>query len=614
MTANTKTNEHLLRSPPPLAPPPDSSVGGVRLNSCASSSSSQQPFIVRSAVPDFLMPDVDISSLVLGPKRASDHPRLFSLDAPFLVDAVTGTSATYAQVLADVGRFTHSLRNVLAFKKWEVLAVFTPNHPDFIVVAHGTLRAGATLTTANPTYTADELAYQLKDSGATALVTSLEVLGTALIAADAASIPHSRVFVLTPLGRRVDVTLPAGVRWVRNTLIDPSSTLPPPPAVAFTKDELTNCPAYLCYSSGTTGRSKGVVLSHRNVVAATLQAYYFEKHFGQYVERESWLAVLPLYHLYGLFMYCHWAPFAGHRVVVMPKFELESYLRLLVDYDIGTTHIVPPIVVGLAKHPIVEKFKFPKLKRIMSAAAPLSSEVSSLVKSRLGLWPVQGYGMTETSPIGTLAAISTFKNGSSGILVPNMQLRLVDADTGRDVAGAADPGHPHRTPPGEIWLRGPNIMRGYHNNPAATAGTIDRDGWLHTGDVGVLDREGGDLFVVDRIKELIKYKGLQVAPAELEAVLLTHPKVADAAVIPRPDHSAGELPRAYVVLKPGAAGAGATAAEIEAHVAARVAPHKRLRGGVAFVDEIPKAASGKILRRVLRERERSEREGERRGG
>ncbi|KAI9338067.1 hypothetical protein DFJ73DRAFT_962193 [Zopfochytrium polystomum] len=191
-----------------------------------------------------------------------------------------------------------------------------------------------------------------------------------------------------------------------------------------------------------------------------------------------------------------------------------------------------------------------------------------------------------------------------------MQLCLVDADTGRDVAGAADPGHPHRTPPGEICLRGPNIMRGYQ---AATASTIDQDGCLHTGDV-VLDREGGDLFVVDRIKELIRYKGLQVAPAELEAVLLTHPKVADGAVIPRPDHSAGELPRAYVVLKPGAAGAGATAAEIEAHVAARVAPHKRLRGGVAFVDEIPKAASGKILRRVLREREKSEREGERRGG
>jgi acyl-CoA synthetase (AMP-forming)/AMP-acid ligase II len=277
---------------------------------------------------------------------------------------------------------------------------------------------------------------------------------------------------------------------------------------------------------------------------------------------------------------------AGATIITMPRFDLEAFLQLHVDHRITRSFVVPPIVVALAKHPMVDSFDLSALEQVFSGAAPLSADLAIEAGKRLGCEVVQGYGMTELSPVSQLTPPGQFKPGSVGVTTPNTELRIV-GPSGEDLGFDTD---------GEIWIRGPQVMQGYLNSPAATADTLDADGWLHTGDIGHIDPDD-HVFVVDRLKELIKYKGFQVPPAELEALLLTHPAIADAAVIGRPDQEAGEIPVAFVVLQ---AGQVVTASEVKAFVADRVAHYKRL-GHVNFVDAIPKSASGKILRRLLRD-------------
>ena len=245
------------------------------------------------------------------------------------------------------------------------------------------------------------------------------------------------------------------------------------------------------------------------------------------------------------------------------------------------------MVVALAKHPIVDNYDLSSLRWILSGAAPLSAELAIECGDRLGCEVVQGYGMTELSPVSHATPSGKFKPGSVGVTVPNTEVHIVDPLTQSPLGVDED---------GEVWVRGPQVMKGYLNNESATKNTIDDDGWLHTGDIGHIDADG-HLFIVDRLKELIKYKGFQVPPAELEALLLTHPQIADAAVIGIPDDEAGEIPAAYVVLKPGQ---DATAADIQGFVAEKVANYKQVRK-LTFIDAIPKSASGKILRRVLRD-------------
>jgi 4-coumarate--CoA ligase len=244
------------------------------------------------------------------------------------------------------------------------------------------------------------------------------------------------------------------------------------------------------------------------------------------------------------------------------------------------------MVVALAKHPIVDSYDLSSLDLIFSGAAPLSAELAIECGNRIGCEVVQGYGMTELSPVSHATPRGWFKPGSVGVAVPNTEVKIADP-MGADLGIDAD---------GEVWIRGPQVMKGYLNNEAATKATIDDDGWLHTGDVGHVDADG-HLFVVDRLKELIKYKGFQVPPAELEALLLTHPAVADAAVIGLPDDEAGEVPVAFVVRRPDV---DVTEAQIQEFVAGQVAHYKQLRR-VTFIDAVPKSASGKILRRVLRD-------------
>jgi acyl-CoA synthetase (AMP-forming)/AMP-acid ligase II len=282
--------------------------------------------------------------------------------------------------------------------------------------------------------------------------------------------------------------------------------------------------------------------------------------------------------------------YRGTTLVTMPRFEFEEYLRVLQDYGVTLAYVVPPIVLALAKHPLVDKYDLSKLRAISCGAAPLGKDVAQACAERLGPSVRQGYGMTEASPLTHLTPMNLDKinRGTSGQCVPNTECKVVDVATGEELGPNQE---------GELWIRGPQVMQGYLNRPEETAVTVDPDGWLRTGDVGYAD-EDGFFYIVDRVKELIKYKGLQVAPAELEAVLHTHPAVADAAVIPSADEEAGEVPKAFVVLK-----SEASAEEIMNYVAERVAPHKKIRR-LEFVEQIPKTASGKILRRLLVERER----------
>jgi acyl-CoA synthetase (AMP-forming)/AMP-acid ligase II len=353
---------------------------------------------------------------------------------------------------------------------------------------------------------------------------------------------------------------------------------PKPPADVNTDDL-----AVLPYSSGTTGLPKGVMLTHANLVAnlAQIEAQLdFDEH-------EVFLACLPFFHIYGMQLMMNVGLRTGATVVTMPRFDLEQFLALTQEHRVTRLWTVPPMVLALARHPVVDEYDLTSVRSVLSGAAPLGAELAAEAGARIGIPVVQGYGMTELSPVSHAPLWHDPRPATVGLLVANCEARVVDPESGVDLGVGED---------GELWIRGPNVMKGYLNNPSATAATIDTDGWLHTGDIGHVD-DDGYWHIVDRVKELIKVKGFQVPPAELEALLISHPAVADVAVIGIPDEEAGERPKAFIVLKPGAE---ATASELQEFVAEHVAHYKRL-GEVAFVDAIPKSPSGKILRRLLRD-------------
>jgi acyl-CoA synthetase (AMP-forming)/AMP-acid ligase II len=326
-----------------------------------------------------------------------------------------------------------------------------------------------------------------------------------------------------------------------------------------------------------------VMLTHRNLVANVDQSAAV---LG--IGAGDWsVGFLPFFHIYGqtVLMNLHLAEGAG--VVTMPRFDLELFLRLCADYRTSTVFCAPPVVVALAKHPMVDQFDLSAVKRLFSGAAPLSGDLADAVGRRMDVLAVQGYGMTEMSPISHATPVGGGRSGSVGPLAPNTEARLVDPATGADV-GPGDEG--------ELWIRGPQVMKGYHANPAATDATLTPDGWLRTGDIAAVDGDGY-FFIRDRLKELIKVSGFQVAPAEVEAALLSHQGVADAAVTSRPDDTSGEVPVAFVVR---AGGAGVSEAELLAHLAGVLAPYKLPRA-ITWVETIPKSPSGKILRRLLRQ-------------
>ncbi|MFI1399398.1 4-coumarate--CoA ligase family protein [Streptomyces sp. NPDC020681] len=507
-----------------------------------------------------------IHEAVLG--RAAEYGETIAL-----IDGVNGTTVTYAQLDLFHRRIAAALA-AAGLRKGDVLALHSPNTVAYPAVFYGATRAGATVTTVHPLATAEEFAKQLRDSSARWIVTVSPLLEAARRAAELVG-GIQEIFVCDQAEGHVSIFDMLG------------STAPEPDIETDPAEDVAALP----YSSGTTGVPKGVMLTHRSI-ATNLAQLYPLMPLGP---GERILAVLPFFHIYGLTALMNAPLRQGATVVVLPRFELETFLAAIEKHRITALYVAPPIVLALAKHPAVAQYDLSSLRNIICSAAPLDAELAAACSKRLGLPPIgQAYGMTELSP-GTHLVPLDAQNpppGTVGKLIASTEMRIVSLD---DPAKDAAPGED-----GEIAIRGPQVMKGYLGRPDDTARIIDTDGWLHTGDIGRVDADGW-LFVVDRVKELIKYKGYQVPPAELEALLLTHDSIADAAVIGVYNEDGNEIPKAYVVRQRGAD--DLTEDDVMAFVAERVAPYKKIRR-VEFIDGVPRAASGKILRRELRDRER----------
>lgn len=454
-----------------------------------------------------------------------------------LVDAPTGTEVTYARLAERVERVAALLAE-RGFGPGDVLALRAPNVPPWAGVALAAMAAGGAVTGVLPASTQAEVVRQVEDSGASLLVTAP---GFQLPAVDTIEIGDDL------LAARGTAPSPAG---------DPDAL------------------ALLPYSSGTTGLPKGVMLTHRNLVAGVRQAAAGLRPTADDVV----LALAPFAHVMGFVVTLGASLAAGARVVTLPRFEPEAFLAAVERHRVTMLIVPPPVMALLAGSP--PTFDPTSVELIVSGGAPLGAQAQSAVARRFPHAVVgQGWGLTETTACAT---------------VPDRERGTVPGSVGRVAAStelrvSAD---------GELLVRGPQTMAGYLGRPDATADLIDADGWVHTGDLGRVD-DDGNVFVVDRIKELIKVNALQVAPAELEALLATHPAVADCAVVGRPDERRGEVPVAIVVARGEADGD-----ELMAWANARVAPHKRVHE-VRFIDALPRTPAGKLLRRALRERQPS---------
>ncbi len=517
--------------------------------------------IFQSQQSEVQLPATDLTSVVLS--RADELA-----DKPALIDGPTGRTLTYKQVREQTNRVTAGLAQ-RGFKKGDVFAIFCPNVPEYAAIFLGVAAAGGINTTVNSLYSTADLVHQFNDSGAKFLLTIPEFLDRALPAAEECGIEE--IFVLG----EAEGTTPFA-ELLNNDGNAPSVDIDP-------KTDLVALP----YSSGTTGLSKGVMLTHENLIANMVLSC----EMNVTNETDRLIGVLPFFHIYGMVLILNLAVYRGLTLVTMPRFDLEQFLQIVQDNKVTSLNLVPPLVLALAKHPLVDNYDLSSVRIIGCGAAPLGLELEQACATRLDCDIYQGYGLTEVAGAChiNLAPVPPEKAGGVGPVLPNTFSKIIDTETGAEL-GANERG--------EVLVKGPHVMVGYLNNQEATTHCIDEDGWFHTGDVGYAD-DDGYFYIVDRVKELIKYKAYQVAPAELEALLVSHPAIADAAVIPSPDEEAGEIPKAFVVLKEEI-----TPEEIMKFVADQVAPHKKIRK-LEVVDEIPKSASGKILRRVLVEKERA---------
>lgn len=505
--------------------------------------------IFTSPYPDVATRDLSVTEHVFA--GLQNRP-----DAVVLTDGPTGRTLTAAQFMDQVKRMAGGLA-AAGFGAGKTVALMAPNIPEYAVVFHAVAWGGGTITTLNPTYTANEVAHQLKDARADLLITIPDFLETAT--AGAGDLP----------------VIAIGTEAYSALLADPI-----PEQVPVDLDTFT---VVLPYSSGTTGLPKGVMLSHRNLVVNADQGIAG----ADFQPGEVTAAFLPFFHIYGMVVLMNIHLAGGGALVTMPRFDLPLFLQISQDHRCPRMWVVPPVALALAKHPLVDDYDLSALREVFIAAAPSGPELSDAIAARLGCTALQGYGMTELSPVSHVVPRKAPRSGAAGVLVPNTACKIMDIETGAELGPDEE---------GELWIKGPQVMQGYLNRPDATAETITEDGWLRTGDIGKVDADGY-MFITDRLKELIKYKGFQVAPAELEATLVAMPGISDAAVIGKPDEEAGELPIAFVV----AADPAPSEEAIKAHLDATLAHYKQVHE-VHFVDEIPKSASGKILRRFLRDR------------
>lgn len=530
------------------------------------------------------LPDIDIPSHL--PLHEYCFARAAELaDAPCLIAAATGRTYTYAATRLLCRKAAASLHG-LGVGQGDRVMILLHNSVEFVLTFFGASLLGAVTTAANPFCTPQEIHKQFRASGARVVVTRSAYVDKLRHGAFPRIGEEGNALTVVTTDDAADTPEGCLAFW---ELVSPANEAALP-AVTISPDD----PVALPFSSGTTGLPKGVVLTHGGQVSGVAQQVDGANPNLYMRPGDVALCVLPLFHIFSLNSVLLCALRAGAAVMLMPKFEMGAMLEGIQRWRVTVAAVVPPLVLALAKNPALEKYDLSSIRIVLSGAAPLGKELVDALRARLPQAVFgQGYGMTEAGPVLSMCPAfakepSPAKPGSCGTVVRNAELKVVDPDTGLALG---------RNLPGEICIRGPQIMKGYLNDPEATARTVDVDGWLHTGDIGYVD-DDDEVFIVDRVKELIKFKGFQVPPAELEALLVAHPSIADAAVVPQKDDAAGEVPVAFVVR-----GKDSDIAEeaIKEFISKQVVFYKRLHK-VYFTHSIPKSASGKILRRELRDK------------
>ena len=522
-----------------------------------------QDYVVKGSTPDIEAPNRDIYSFIskrfskFGPKIA-------------IVNGNTGRQYSYNELDESICKFSSSLQNN-GFNSGDVMCVVSPNSPEYPVVFLSVLRCGGVVSTCNPAFTASELAFQFQNSNAKIVATIPQCLPAVQEAAARAKV------------RKIVVIDTGDPQSSSTSLMSYQSMLREPGSILNSVASNPYDVAVLPYSSGTTGFPKGVMLTNYSIASNVLQLIHDEILDLESNPSNCLIGILPFFHIYGMVVVLLSSLYAGTKVVSLPQFEPESFLSTVDRYNVNIAHLVPPLVLFLAKHPLVDKYDLSSLQEILTGAAPLGGEMVTAAVSRIKCRLIrQGYGLTETSPVTHMMprSLGTKYPGSIGECIRSTRTKIVDPDSGESLPANTE---------GEVWISGPQLMKGYLNNADATQGCLTADGWFKSGDIGeytytALDcrsiivavivsatvlgyyDDQGLFYITDRLKELIKVKGLQVAPAELEAVLLTHPKIADAAVIGVPNERMGEAPRAFVVRKDE----GLTEKEVNEFVAEKV--------------------------------------------